>query len=256
MLRKKVLLAGDDAVVAVCRYAPGERHRPHTDKDSRISFLIKGSYCEEGRPGAIRMAPGHVLLKSRRAKHEDEFGPNGADIVAIEFLADDPFDATAAFDLWRQREDGFALRHAVSFLESALAGDQRAARIAGIDLVAACSEEDVRLGSAPRWLEHLRQELNDLSLAAVDIGARVREAGAHPAHASRLFRRCYGSSITEHAHAQSVRRSIAPLASGASLSEVALTAGFYDQSHMTRVFKRVIGRTPGAHRAMLMAATS
>lgn len=254
MDRKKVLLAGDGAVVAVCRYAPGERHGLHTDTHSRISFLIGGSYREEGRPGPIRMLPGHVLLKSRRAKHEDEFGADGAEIAAVEFVDEDPFEASDAPDLWRQRADGFALRHATSFLEAALAGDLRASKAAGVDLVTATTEHAGRRTAPPRWLVRLQQELEEFALANVDVSARAREAGVHPAHASRLFRQCFDSSITEHAQAQSVRRAYGPLTRGASLSDVALSAGFYDQSHMTRVFRRVTGRTPGAHRAALAAA--
>jgi AraC-like DNA-binding protein len=52
-----------------------------------------------------------------------------------------------------------------------------------------------------------------------------------------------------------VRRAIGPLARPEiPLREVALEAGFYDQSHMTRVFRRITGRTPGAHRALMAAA--
>lgn len=253
MLSKKVILTGNGVVVAVCRYAPGERHPMHTDTHSRISFLIRGGYREEGKPGAIRMAPGHVLLKSRRAKHEDQFGEAGAEIAAIEFTGDDPFDATPACDLWRQRADSFALRHAACFLEAALAGDAQAVSAAGHDLVSN-SDDSTKRTAAPPWLVHLREELEESPLACVDVAARARRAGAHPAHASRLFRRCYGASITEHAQAQSVRRALAPLASTATLSEVALEAGFYDQSHMTRVFRRVTGQTPGRQRAVLAAA--
>jgi hypothetical protein len=44
MLGKRVLVASDDVVVAVSRYAPGERHGPHTDRHSRVSFLVCGGY--------------------------------------------------------------------------------------------------------------------------------------------------------------------------------------------------------------------
>jgi len=47
---------------------------------------------------------------------------------------------------------------------------------------------------------------------------------------------------------------MAALSGAGRLSEIALAAGFYDQSHMTRVFRRVTGRTPGAHRTLLAAA--
>jgi hypothetical protein len=65
MLRRKVFLAGGDLVGAACRYAPDGRHGVHTDTHSCVSFLI-GGYREGVQPGAIRMLPGHVLLKSRR----------------------------------------------------------------------------------------------------------------------------------------------------------------------------------------------
>jgi AraC-like DNA-binding protein len=35
------------------------------------------------------------------------------------------------------------------------------------------------------------------------------------------------------------------------LSEIALRAGFYDQSHFTNVFRRTLGVTPSAYRAAL-----
>ena len=254
MLRKKVILSGADVVVAVCRYAPGERHSRHTDRHSRISLLIRGRYREDGRPGGVDMRPGHVLLKSRRATHADEFGPDGATIAAIEFTDHDPFDSLSRPDLWRRRDDGFAMRHATTVLDGAIAGDRHTAKAAGFDLVAASDGDSSRADSAPGWLVCLKQELESVSLSGVDVAARAKAAGAHPAHASRLFRRCYGVSVTEHAQAHGVRRAIDALAGGAALGDAALAAGFYDQSHMTRVFGRVTGRTPGAYRAMLRSA--
>jgi AraC family transcriptional regulator len=253
MRGKKLLVKWDSFVVTVSRYAPGERHGLHTDTYSRISFFLAGGCNEESRRSVIRMSPGHVLLKSRRVLHEDQFWKSGAVIAALEFTNEDPFDAMEAADLWRSRADGFALRCAMVLLEAAFVGDPHTVSAAGLDLLASTNENS-SCRPGPQWLKQLRDELDSAPLASVDVAARARNAGAHPAHASRLFRRCYGVSITEHAQAQSVRRALAPLANGAPLSEAAQVAGFYDQSHMTRVFKRVTGRTPGGYRAMLAAA--
>ncbi|WP_345774966.1 helix-turn-helix domain-containing protein [Sinorhizobium prairiense] len=38
------------------------------------------------------------------------------------------------------------------------------------------------------------------------------------------------------------------LESDAALSEVAISCGFSDQSHFTRVFSSIVGTTPGAWR--------
>lgn len=251
---RKVLLSTPRLAAVVCTYGPGERHARHADARSRISLLVRGGYREEAKPGGVTMRPGDVLLKSRRALHEDAFGETGATLVALEFLGDDPFDAPETRDLWRHRSDAFAMRHAATFLEAALAGDEASANTAGEDLIADCGREAPRRSAAPAWLARLKHALDEAGLAQIDVAAEAREAGVHPAHASRLFRRCYGHSVTEYAQAQSVRRALMLLAEQrASLSEAALAAGFYDQSHMNRVFRRVTGRSPGAQRALLAA---
>jgi AraC-like DNA-binding protein len=45
------------------------------------------------------------------------------------------------------------------------------------------------------------------------------------------------------------------LARPARLAEVALDAGFYDQAHMTRVFARALGTTPGEYRRTVAQAS-
>lgn len=252
---KTLLLSSPALTVSTCRYRAGEGHPRHTDPHSRISLVLRGGYREDGRRGSVRMSPGDVLLKSRRAVHEDQFCAEVSVLLALEFLDEDPIEASPQPDLWRKRSDGSALAHAASVLEAALAGDAAAAGAAGADLVSASSSaDDTGVRSAPPWLSRLRDELEQCGLASVNVAQRAREAGAHPAHASRLFRQCFGASITDHAQLHCVRRAFAPLADArAPLKEVALAAGFYDQSHMNRVFKRVTGRTPGAHRALLAA---
>ncbi|MBN2751418.1 MAG: AraC family transcriptional regulator, partial [Rhodospirillaceae bacterium] len=48
---------------------------------------------------------------------------------------------------------------------------------------------------------------------------------------------------------QRVRRAGALLFQGEDIAAVAVDAGFYDQSHMTRQFLRLFGMTPGEYRA-------
>lgn len=254
MRRHDCLLAAPHHAVSVSRYAPGERHRAHRDRYPRISFVLRGGYREESRPGAIRMTPGDVLLKSHRALHEDQFGSDGAIVASIEFLTDDPFDAAPHAPEWHRRSDGFALRHAAGLLEAALAGDSAGVATAGNDLIATRPDDIAERRPPPAWLRHLKEELETVSQAQVDVRARAIAAGVHPVHASRLFRQCYAMSISDHARAQGVRRALALMTREAALSDVAVAAGFYDQSHMNRVFRRVIGRTPGAQRAQWLRA--
>ncbi len=198
------------------------------------------------------MAAGGLLLKSCTVQHEDAFGSDGAVLFSVEFEDDDLRLTHLDADCWRRCSDMAAARIGASLLEGALARDAGAIDTACADLIAASSAEQDRATTPSPWLVRLRQEIATTSLAQIDVAARAREAGVHPAHASRTFRRCYGVSITQHAQAHGVRRAIALMSRpGATLSDVALAAGFYDQSHMSRAFQRVSGRAPGAHRQLV-----
>jgi AraC family transcriptional regulator len=81
------------------------------------------------------------------------------------------------------------------------------------------------------------------------VASRV---GVHPFHLSRVFRQHYHQTVGEYVHRLRVHFACGELKSDeARLAEVALAAGFADQSHFTRVFKQVTGMTPGAFRDVL-----
>lgn len=200
--------------------------------------------------------PGDVLLKSNTVAHEDRFSESGARVLSI--AADDAEFAqlrpTAAL-CWRRLRSASALRLALTLVDAAQAGDRQTLRLAAADLLSEGDDTGKRR-PAPRWLARLKEELETVGLKNVEMAARAAAAGVHPAHLSRVFRQCFGVSVTAHAQFHSMRRAYVALARGASLSEAALEAGFYDQSHMSRVFRRVIGRTPGACRRLLAPATA
>jgi AraC family transcriptional regulator len=76
--------------------------------------------------------------------------------------------------------------------------------------------------------------------------------GVHPFHLSRVFRTVHRQTIGEYVQRLRVSYACKQLAvPEIDLAEVALAAGFADQSHFTRVFKNVTGITPGVYRHML-----
>jgi AraC-like DNA-binding protein len=89
----------------------------------------------------------------------------------------------------------------------------------------------------------------DGSLALREVAA---ECGLSIGHFSRAFRQSVGVAP----HAWLLRRRVATAKSlmrdrQRSLSEVALAAGFADQSHFTRVFSKTVGVSPAAWRRSL-----
>jgi AraC-like DNA-binding protein len=82
----------------------------------------------------------------------------------------------------------------------------------------------------------------------------ARALGVHPVSLARRFRRQLACSPREYRQRWRVRRALALLATGAALPRVAQDAGFCDQSHLCRSFRRQLGMTPGAYRRLVGAA--
>jgi AraC family transcriptional regulator len=96
-----------------------------------------------------------------------------------------------------------------------------------------------------RVLELIDQNLD----APLSISRMASEAQLSPAHFAHAFKQTLGAPphrYLMHLRLERARRMLAE--PGASLSDVALRAGFADQAHFTRLFKRHFGMTPGALR--------
>ncbi|WP_328891249.1 helix-turn-helix transcriptional regulator [Streptomyces sp. NBC_00316] len=93
----------------------------------------------------------------------------------------------------------------------------------------------------------LRDLLDERLIAGVTLDEAARSLHAHPAHLVRAFSGAFG--IAPHQYVVSRRVDLARrlLLDGQPPREVAAAAGFHDQSHLTRHFKRIMGTTPGLY---------
>jgi AraC family transcriptional regulator len=102
---------------------------------------------------------------------------------------------------------------------------------------------------APIWLRRVREALEDSYLLAPSLAELAAIGGVHPVHLSREFRKHYHMTIGELIRKRRIDRACELLSkSGMSLSEVALTCGFSDQSHFCAMFKSHTGLTPAKFR--------
>jgi AraC family transcriptional regulator len=80
----------------------------------------------------------------------------------------------------------------------------------------------------------------------------ARECGLSASHFARAFRRSVGSAPHQWLLMHRVEVAKQKLRDGRlSLREIALSCGFADQSHLTQVFTRIIGTSPGTWRRAL-----
>ena len=96
-----------------------------------------------------------------------------------------------------------------------------------------------------RAVDLLHQQFSD-HLTITEIAAAV---GIHPVHLAREFRKFHRCTIGDYIRKLRIDQSCKALVhSDFSLTEIALSAGFSDHSHFSRIFKRLMRVTPTQYR--------
>jgi AraC-like DNA-binding protein len=135
----------------------------------------------------------------------------------------------------------------------------RAADTARPDLLAAFVVETVALtgryrdGKAtPAALHRACQFLQQHSDGPVTLGRLATMAGLSPFRLHHLFRQRTG--LPPHAFLVQLRlrRARSLLEDGEPIAAAAAAAGFVDQSHLSRLFKRFMGVPPGLYRRQML----
>ncbi|MEV6394076.1 AraC family transcriptional regulator [Streptomyces sp. NPDC051907] len=109
-----------------------------------------------------------------------------------------------------------------------------------------------RLVTGPPRPDHavartLRELLDERLLQGVTLDEAAALVHAHPTHLVRAFSSAFGIAPHQYLMARRVDRARRLLLDGRQPAEVATAAGFYDQSHLSRHFKRHVGIAPGQY---------
>jgi AraC-like DNA-binding protein len=81
----------------------------------------------------------------------------------------------------------------------------------------------------------------------VTLRQAAQEIHAHPAHLVRMFSREFGISPHQYLAGRRIDLARGLLLDGMPASLAAAAAGFCDQSHLSRSFRRVLGTSPGRY---------
>jgi AraC-like DNA-binding protein len=97
----------------------------------------------------------------------------------------------------------------------------------------------------PTVATRLREVLDGHLPEGIGLDEAALLVHAHPTHLVRAFTREYGLPPHRYLTGRRVDLARRYLLEGRPAAEVATLAGFYDQSHLTRHFRRMLGVSPG-----------
>ncbi len=106
--------------------------------------------------------------------------------------------------------------------------------------------------SAPPHVAHVRELLEARFIENIPRAELAAASGVHPNHLTKVFRKVYGCSIGAYVRRLRISEAERRLAqTDTPLTQIAISLGFYDQSHFTSEFKRQTGMTPSKFRRAL-----
>jgi AraC family transcriptional regulator len=235
-------------------YRPRHAVPAHEHERAFFYLVLDGSSQDTTRRRALSCAPGTLVYHPPGETHANVWHEAGGRCFHVE-IPPARLDLSGRAPHAMRRSDCFD-RGPLVWLAQRLhrefrcpdAASALAAEGLALELIAgACrhAEPDGRRRKPPRWLAGVRDAVLDRCTEDLTAAELAREAGVHPAHLARAFRAAYSCSVGEFVRRARVERACERLRRpGASLGRVASDLGFYDQSHFTRTFKRLVGLTP------------
>jgi AraC family transcriptional regulator len=105
------------------------------------------------------------------------------------------------------------------------------------------------------WVNDVKRLLREGYAGRISLEELGIRIGIHPASLSRGFRVDEGITVGEYLSRVRVQQACRQMSdANVTLAEVAVSCGFADQSHLTRVFKSLIGLPPGAFRERMVSS--
>jgi AraC-like DNA-binding protein len=115
-----------------------------------------------------------------------------------------------------------------------------AAMVASACRLAQTVDDEPRVSRVRTFLqEHLSEHIEISRLAEIVSLSRC--------HLIRVFHRAVGVSLYRYVTLFRISHAVSLLRAGVPIAEAAGSAGFYDQSHLSRYFRRILGVTPGQY---------
>ena len=228
----------------------------HVHERPLICVVLDGSYEEINGGRTHECTSSTVLFHAAEEEHLERFGQAGGRslIVEIEPCWYDRVREIAPRGFRSIASDGGSLRMSGAKLYREFLSGDDASRLVIEGLLMQISGEFLRVRQSadprpPKWLDDARDYVEANFSRRITLAAIGKAANAHPVHVAQTFRRFHHCTIGEYLRRLRIEFACRELANTANpLAEIAARAGFADQSHFNRTFKRMVGMAPSQYR--------
>lgn len=238
-------------------YTPTLRLPKHSHKAAYFCFVLQGSFTEfYGQQKKRHCSSSTLIFHPSEEKHSDQFHAltrcfnllPGRDWVERMNRYSNSLERSAIFN------GGVLVHLATRLYKEFRQMDELSPIIVeglSIEILGAAARlflKDRRGGPQP-WLRQAKELLHDQFQDYLSLSKVASAVGVHETHLCREFRRHNRCTVGEYIRRLRVEYARRELSTTVTpIIDIALAAGFTDQSHFARTFKRHTGMSPAAYR--------
>jgi AraC family transcriptional regulator len=233
----------------------------HVHEHGYFCLVLRGAYTETCHSSTLHCKPMTVLYRAPGEPHADRFHDTGGQCCVVEVptawvdrLCQGPMRAETS-----EYQGGALSCLALRLCEELRNWDDASGfAIQGLILEMLAVVCRSRASAAERptapWLQRCREILHARFRERICLHEIAFAVNVHSSHLARSFRRQHRCTMGEYVRRLRIDFACRQLASsGTSLLDVALDAGFCDQSQFCKTFKRHTGLTPSEFRRLTHA---
>ena len=256
----QLVLRCDRFTVSTVTLRAGLQLRPHAHARDQLVMVLAGQYQETGDTGAVTLRAGSVVWRRAGESHANVVGTHPVEVLLVELVP----AAADTLCLSAVERAAYFAPGTVDGIRQGLAGElrrsDRASRVAieaWVCLLAAGTGRTPPPPHArvPAWLLQAVALIRSGYPHRIRLSRLAAATGVHPVTVAAAFRRHFGQSVGEYVRDLRIAHARRALENTSrSIAAIALDAGFYDESHMGRAFRRRLGVAPGALRRGIQAS--
>jgi AraC family transcriptional regulator len=239
-------------------YAPNLVLPKHSHPHACFCLILQGEYTESYGRTLLECKPLSVKFQPAGEVHSDLYGRDRVYSFIVELKSEwlTRTDAYGFVDdgpmVFRGNSMAWLMMRLRKEFHSADEEAPLAIEALMLELIATTSRNRkvILKENHLRWLQQAKEFLDDSFSQTVTLSAIAESVGVHPVYLAHSFRKHYQCSIGEYLRRRRVEFACHKISTSKdSLINIALAAGFSNQSHFSRIFKRVTGMSPSQYRA-------
>jgi AraC family transcriptional regulator len=237
--------------VSEVEYTEMRHCRSHTHEQAFFSLLLEGSYREYFGGSELRYYPFTLGFHPTATEHADEIAAVGTRFLLIHLSNEYSQRMLEGEPALRNTRSPQLCNARGSWLATSLLYYPCDIESAVPEMLSTLLPDWPRTADRgrPRWLPRALDLLLSEYTGRITVIDMAQRLDLHPVYLARQFRRWSGHSVCEFVNRLRVCRALEHLRrSEMPLAEIALRAGFADQSQFTKTFRRYHGTTPGSVR--------